>query len=117
MSSRGKLPRSTPPHLAAAFLLPQLHHLICWQAYPLNQMPLRGLPPQAYLDLSTSRLLGARLRRQAALAGRSEAASAQGQSYWCETDSSATSFSDLCENMTRACVLCVIHTGKNIQKV
>jgi len=37
-------------------------------------------------------LLGARLRRQAALAGRSEAASAQGQRYWCETDSSATSF-------------------------
>ena len=54
VSSRGKLPRSTPPHLAAAFLLPQLHHLICWQAYPLNQMPLRGLPPQDYLDLSTS---------------------------------------------------------------
>ena len=25
--------------------------------------------------------------------------------------------SDLCESMTRACVLCVIHTGKNIQKV
>ena len=25
--------------------------------------------------------------------------------------------SDLCENMTRACVLCVIHTGKSIQKV
>ena len=25
VSSRGKLPRSTPPHLAAAFLLPQPH--------------------------------------------------------------------------------------------
>eukprot|EP00964_Phaeocystis_antarctica_P019919 scaffold10991_cov35-Phaeocystis_antarctica.AAC.3 len=51
-------------------------------------------------------LLGAaraRLRRQAALAGRSCAARPRATKYWCEADSSATSFKGpMCENITRA---------------
>ena len=116
MSSRDKLPRSTPPHLAAAFLLPQLHHSICWQAYHLNQMSLRGLPPQDYesrsFNLSWVLDFEDKRRSQGAAKLPRPRAKVTGA-----RPTVAPLASDLCESMTRACVLCVIHTGKNIQKV
>ena len=117
MRARGKLSRSTPPHLAAAFLLPQPHSHIT--RYAGRRTSSTRCHRAAAAGLSIFNLswvlleLGFEDKRRSQGAAKLPRLRAKGTGARPTVEPLA---SDLCENMTRACVLCVIHTGKTFKK-
>ena len=115
--ARGKLPRSTPPHLAAAFLLPQPHSHItagrCTSSTRCHRAAAAGLSIFNHPLLGAAR---ARLRRQAALAGRSCAARLRAIKYWSARPTGAQPASrDLCARIALARV-CDSHTERHSER-
>ena len=108
--------RTWPPHSCYHSHIPTSLDML---AGVPPQPDATGLPPQDYRSSTSPGCAArARLRRQAALAGRSCAARLRAIKYWCEADSSAKAqpaSRDLCARISPARV-CDSHTERHSER-